>query len=185
MFAEKGYEGGSTREICTRAETSINMVHHYFGNKAGLLEAIVERYSDEVLVLPLKLLSAPVRSAEDLRARVELLVETTLDACLEHRDLVVVVMREAMSPSALADYITCFGAFLEAAQDQGFVRSDLAVDMVTGAIMDRILNQVLYIPSIRGTSGADIHDPDYRHRWCVSNVDLFLRGIAPPTDPAR
>ena len=36
LFAEKGYEGASTREIAARAETNIASINYHFGGKAGL-----------------------------------------------------------------------------------------------------------------------------------------------------
>ena len=48
LFAEKGFDSVSVREICTHATTSINMIHHYFGSKQGLLNAIVETVCEDL-----------------------------------------------------------------------------------------------------------------------------------------
>lgn len=42
LFAEKGYEGASIRDIATRADVNVAMVNYYFGSKDKLFEAIVE-----------------------------------------------------------------------------------------------------------------------------------------------
>jgi AcrR family transcriptional regulator len=36
LFAEKGYEGATTREICESAGANISAIRYYFGDKAGL-----------------------------------------------------------------------------------------------------------------------------------------------------
>ena len=38
-FAEKGYEGASTREIAEKAGANISSIRYYFGDKAGLYRA--------------------------------------------------------------------------------------------------------------------------------------------------
>jgi len=39
LFAEKGYEGATTREICELAGANISAIRYYFGDKAGLYRA--------------------------------------------------------------------------------------------------------------------------------------------------
>ncbi|MFT5565041.1 MAG: AcrR family transcriptional regulator [Myxococcota bacterium] len=179
VFAEKGYAGGSTREICARASTGTNMVHHYFGNKAGLLDAIIERFGSQVLALPVKLLAAPAQSRDDLVSRIEMLFAATMDACLEHSDLLKVAVREDASPAALGDYADTFVAFLDEGKRRGLVRAGLDTSMLSGVILDRVINQVLYAPGIKAAHGVDISDPIYRTRWCAANADYVLHGMLP------
>ncbi|MBV9988308.1 MAG: TetR/AcrR family transcriptional regulator [Chitinophagaceae bacterium] len=42
LFAEKGFEGSSIRDLATRADVNVAMVNYYFGSKDKLFEAIVE-----------------------------------------------------------------------------------------------------------------------------------------------
>lgn len=39
LFADKGYEGATTREICDAAGANISSIRYYFGDKAGLYRA--------------------------------------------------------------------------------------------------------------------------------------------------
>ena len=49
LFAEKGFEGTSTREISKEANVNISMISYYFGSKEKLLEKIFEFRMNESL----------------------------------------------------------------------------------------------------------------------------------------
>lgn len=178
LFADKGYGSVSVREICKAAGTSINMVHHYFGSKEGLLDEIMARFDEGVFTVPLRLLRDPAPSAEAFEARLALLFETTLEAYVEHRDVLsVAVQQHRPLPAAIA-FMTRFAAFLEEAKAQGYVRAEVDSALVSGAILDRVLNQVHFAPWIRAASGHDVvQDAEYRQAWARANLDLFLRGF--------
>jgi AcrR family transcriptional regulator len=178
LMAERGFEGVSVREICTDAGTSNNMVHHYFGSKQGLLDAIVDEFSSEVFAIPMRLLDKEPKSKEEFLSILELLFETTLEAYIEHRSVMMVVVREQADPEALPEYMGSVAAFLEQAKAKGFVRKGVDTDMITGFFLDRILNQVQFAPWIKRNYGTDLlSDPEYRRQWCESNLDVLLNGI--------
>jgi AcrR family transcriptional regulator len=43
LFAEKGFEGSSIRDLAKKAEVNIAMVNYYFGSKEKLYEALIEK----------------------------------------------------------------------------------------------------------------------------------------------
>src|SRR3981189_1207567 len=52
LFAEKGFEGTSIRDLAARAGVNVAMVNYYFGSKEKLFESLVEErasYSRGVL----------------------------------------------------------------------------------------------------------------------------------------
>jgi AcrR family transcriptional regulator len=64
LFASKGYEGTTTREIAACAGCAEGLIHRYFNGKAGLLPALMEyRISQEVADLAHHVL--PAHSFED------------------------------------------------------------------------------------------------------------------------
>ena len=155
------------------------MIHHYFGNKAGLLDAIMESYGENVFAFPLKLLSKEPKSREDFICRIELVFETTLEACKENRLVLMISIREQQSPNALLKYMAEFTAFIDIGIDKGFARKELDSAMITGFILDRIVNQVQFSPWIYNKFGTDIlNDKSYLKRWSQSNIDIFINGIA-------
>ncbi len=47
VFAERGFDAATTREIAGRAGVNEQLIQRYFNGKAGLLLAVVERYGRE------------------------------------------------------------------------------------------------------------------------------------------
>ena len=128
----------------------------------------------------MRLLDTPARSKEDFLSRIEILFETTLDAYIEQKEVMMVVVREQADPGALPEYMARFADFLEQAKKKGFVRKELDSNMITGFILDRILNQVQFAPWIKRNYGIDLlTDQEYKKRWCRSNLDVLLNGVVP------
>jgi AcrR family transcriptional regulator len=46
VFAERGYDAATTREVARAAGVSEQLIQRYFGGKAGLLLSIMENYSE-------------------------------------------------------------------------------------------------------------------------------------------
>ena len=49
FFAERGFAGTSIRDIAKATGLSISNIYHHFGNKEGLLLAILETASEKLL----------------------------------------------------------------------------------------------------------------------------------------
>lgn len=180
LFGQKGYAGVSIREICKHANTSMNMIHHFFESKEGLLNVIINQFSDNVFSVPNKLLENTPRSKEDFQSRIEMIFETTLDAYIKERITLLVIIKEQSSSQAMVDYRELFVSFMERCKKKGFIRKKLDSEMITGLMIDRVLNQVQYAPWIKGATGHDIlNDTAYKKRWCKANLDLILHGMLP------
>jgi AcrR family transcriptional regulator len=96
LFASKGYETTTTREIAASAGCAEGLIHRYFKGKAGLLAALIEhRLSKEVLDLGHTLRPAP--SLEDEYVR---MVDREVDRMWDSRDFLrVFIPRAIVDPS--------------------------------------------------------------------------------------
>jgi AcrR family transcriptional regulator len=96
LFASKGYEVTTTREIAASAGCAEGLIHRYFKGKAGLLAAMIEhRVSKEVLDL-----SHQLRPAANLRDEFLQLVDREVERIWESRDFLrVLIPRALVDPS--------------------------------------------------------------------------------------
>ena len=47
LFAEKGYEGTSTRDLAKASDLNISMISYYFGSKEGLYKAVLTEFAQQ------------------------------------------------------------------------------------------------------------------------------------------
>jgi len=96
LFASKGYEVTTTREIAASAGCAEGLIHRYFKGKAGLLTALMEyRVLREVLDLGHQLRPAPKFEDEFMR-----LVDREVERVWENRDFFrVLIPRALVDPS--------------------------------------------------------------------------------------
>ena len=157
------------------------MIHHYFGSKQGLYDEILSGFSERVLLVPMRIIREPARSRENLIARLEIFIEETLEAIVAQPFLYRLVIREQIIFKVFQNYNEQLVKFLDSAKEAGIVRAELDSEMLTGLILDRLGNQILYAPWIREISGQDIEtDGPYKKRWLKANIDLILHGILAP-----
>ena len=82
LFAARGFRGTSIRDIAHAMNMSISNIYHYFGNKEGLLVAILEHASEELVRRLNEVRSMDLPPVERFRR----LVETHLRLSKENDD---------------------------------------------------------------------------------------------------
>lgn len=126
VFAERGFDAATTREIAARAGVNEQLIQRYFSGKAGLLLAVVERYGREEAQ---GCAPPPVTGT-----CVETAIHTFLHHQAEHawkcREFTKVMMGRALVDPAIAaemgrtlseSRIPCLLSRLEALRDQGLI----------------------------------------------------------------
>ncbi|MBS1589727.1 MAG: TetR/AcrR family transcriptional regulator [Bacteroidetes bacterium] len=94
LFAEKGFEGTSVRDIAHEADVNIAMISYYFGSKEKLLEAVFARRSAMItqqltMVLDNKKL-APID-------KVYLLIDFYIDQIIRNQHFHKIMVREQIA----------------------------------------------------------------------------------------
>src|SRR3954463_2442137 len=74
LFAEKGFEGASVKELAQEAGVNVSLVSYHFGGKEGLFKACLEQFGKEGLGIAERVLTPP-SSAEELEIRLKLFIE--------------------------------------------------------------------------------------------------------------
>ena len=97
VFAERGVDGATTREVAARAGVNEGLIQRYFGGKAGLLQAIVGNLCGERLTA---CRMAP--PGDDLRSEVATVLRHEIMQAQENRDFMRVLLSRALVDADLA-----------------------------------------------------------------------------------
>ena len=108
VFAERGYAGGTIRDICRRAQANLASVHYYFGDKQGLYAAIFDQVSGLFCQRRARYLPAAAPAAERLRVYIQAALEEILGSkgdAADHADLSAIYLAEMAHPTETLDRI--------------------------------------------------------------------------------
>jgi AcrR family transcriptional regulator len=105
LFAYRGYEPTTTRDIAALAGCAEGLIHRYFNGKAGLLLAIVQsRVASEVSDL-----GHHLPPAEDLKTEITQLMEWELERMWEDREFLNIAVPRAILEPSIGQMINTIG----------------------------------------------------------------------------
>ncbi|MFA6056875.1 MAG: TetR/AcrR family transcriptional regulator [Taibaiella sp.] len=91
VFAEKGFDSASVRDIAQRADVNVAMISYYFGSKEKLLEAIFMNHTGSMRG---KIETILHSKAYGPLEKVDLLIDTYINVIIENRSFHRLMMRE-------------------------------------------------------------------------------------------
>lgn len=182
VFAEKGYDAATTREIAGRAGCSEGLIHRYFGGKRGLLLTALRGKCDTAAGT----IRDGVPDSDDLRDEVQRLALWWLDYTWEARDFMRVSVGRSVVDPEVGHFIgsvlnrqrvAAIEEKLRRHQRAGRVRPDVDVAAVA---------EGLAVLTFAAGFFSQVVFEDDRHavrRRAVHIADIIARGIAPPPTP--
>lgn len=130
LFALRGVDGVSVKEICDEADVNVSSVSYHFNGKDGLLKACLEEFGEDRLKVAEKILQ-PFQSQEEFLIRIGLFLEDVLEFHFRERELVRLLHRELElhSPVAITVFKDTFAKsfqrvvdYVQLGKKKGFVR---------------------------------------------------------------
>ncbi|WP_264563713.1 TetR/AcrR family transcriptional regulator [Flavobacterium sp. N3904] len=141
LFAEKGFDGTSIRDIAKEAKINIAMVSYYFGSKEQLLESIIlNRISDIKLQLDILTLEKL-----DPLQKIHKLIELYIDKINSNRCIYKIMHFEFSSSQRVINLqaftdlkkgnLKSIESIIQDGQEKGIFRKDIVVPLLTTTIL--------------------------------------------------
>jgi AcrR family transcriptional regulator len=141
LFAEKGFDGTSIRDIAKEAKINIAMVSYYFGSKEQLLESIIlNRITDIKLQLD-------ILTLEDLDPlqKINKLIELYIDKINSNRCIYKIIHFEFSSSQRVINLqaftdlkkgnLKSLETIIQDGQEKGIFRKDIVIPLLTTTIL--------------------------------------------------
>lgn len=106
VFAEKGFDRATGREICERASANIAAINYYFGGMDGLHAAVLEEANRRVL--PVETVAAVIAGRTSARAKLQAIIELGIERLLgpiSSSWVLGVMGREILAPSSALEHL--------------------------------------------------------------------------------
>ncbi len=185
LFAEKGYDGTSVKEICAAAGVNIAAIHYHFESKKDLYRHIIERFATERLESARNLLQPP-HSVDDLKVRLEIFLRQVVEALINQPDVALLIQRgvEMFDPTSedifrntMFKMFENLVGFLAHAKKQGLLASDVDPYFAAGFLRSQFVHQTRIDKVIKKHFGYSLLDKKYREQWIQQTMRVFLGGI--------
>jgi len=187
LFAERGFDSVTVRDIASTSGLSIGLINHHFGSKSGLREA-VDRYFIQQFE---EAFSANVPSGGTAQEEFASWIDDWIDRHRADWPVTVSYFRRAVLDESEwgASLFKRFYEFVQATilrmDAAGTIRADVDRLWLPFLIMYLELGTMLLDPYIRKVIGKSGFDPSLWQRRQRAYMDLIYRGIAPRGQPLR
>lgn len=184
MFAERGYDSVTVRDISREAGVSVGLINHHFGSKEGLREAVNRsfiRQFEEAISTRTDLGPGRARSREEITNW----VEDWIDRHIDNWDLTKAYMRRAILEGSdwgaelFERLYQVVRTGVDRADAEGNLRDDVDRLWLPLLIMYLELGTLLMEPFVDRVLGKSSFDRVLWRRRHSAYMDLIYRGIRP------
>jgi AcrR family transcriptional regulator len=178
VFAEKGFDSATTREVAERAGCSEGLIHRYFGGKRGLLLAILADKAERMT----ELVAGQMPECETVADEIAQMLAQPLETYWQQREF----MRVSVSQAAIdtdvgrmigdrlnASKVIFFAERLRTHQRAGRIRPDVDVTALSLSLSGMNIACGFFAQVAFGMDRAHV-------RYCVEETAAVIaRGLAP------
>lgn len=186
LFAQKGFDGTTIREISQEADVNICLVSYHFNGKEGLYRTCLEQFGQARLASARRVLKAPT-SIADFRSKLELFVDECLQAYMDDPEATRLIHRElerncGMSLDIFEEtFVKAFDTlvtFMKSAQTAGIMSKDSDPEIIGCSVFATVMH-VTQNDWLRNLfTGKSVRDVKYRRKVRDQLVQMLISGVS-------
>jgi TetR/AcrR family transcriptional regulator len=192
VFARKGFEGATVKDLADEAGVNISLVSYHFGGKEGLYRACLEGFGVERIEATERVLNV-AKSREDFQLRLKLFAEDFIaihqrdpETCkMIHRGL------EQLDPISADVFKSVFyrifvalESFVESARRSGILRSHIDTEITTILMFGSLMHTIRSQEVARLLGKRTLEEAPYREQFVNHWVENFTLGIFADAQPS-
>jgi AcrR family transcriptional regulator len=184
VFAEKGFDGATVKEIAQKAKMNVSLISYYFEGKEGLLRHAMERFGRDRLQDAQSILTPP-QSVDDIKAKLRLWLLQFVNCHIEDPDVCSILHREnPLERPFLWDvfektFLKSFQSvadFFDQAHKKKLIR-EVDPFLLAGSLIGTIIHFARNQKIQQRWMGISIQNEKYRHSIVDQIIELQLYGI--------
>ncbi|MBI2712701.1 MAG: TetR/AcrR family transcriptional regulator [Bdellovibrio sp.] len=192
LFAERGYDGTSVKEIAKAAKVNISLISYHFDGKEGLYCECLSTIGNTRVRRTERILTHPA-SVEEFRVRLHLFVEEIFIAHLEEPEVSKIILRECELQMPFtkevfrATFLKIYQnlvEFFNYGKDQGWIRNEIDIEAAMGLFLGGIIHCAQKDWMNEMFFGRTMKDQKYREKLIANAVTLCLDGCMTLPKPA-
>jgi AcrR family transcriptional regulator len=180
IFAQKGFDGTSTREIAAQAEVNISSLHYHWDSKEALYLGIIERIQQKLVDLLAKELTVPASNARP-RETIERAMGLTFDFLADDPTIPKLLIRRLIESGGISEARDQqvgptwqkFVDWIRGFSQRGMASEDVTFFILT--VQSMLLVLMLDSAHVAAMLGGTIRDPKVRERVRRQVIDLVLK----------
>jgi AcrR family transcriptional regulator len=186
LFAQKGLDGTTVKEIAEEAGVNVSLVSYYFQGKDGLFVACLKPFGSSLLATAERVLK-PASTLQEFEVRLALFIEEFIDAHLKQSDFTQIIHRDCTPGNPVVrqlfreSFIHVFEAFVRyvaGAKKAGLLRSSVDPVIACGFLMGGLVHSIRMDFIAQEHFNQSIQDPKYREKLTQHVVRQFMQGVS-------